>query len=89
MSAELLNTFGLIFGIIGVMVVFFYAFPQPTFEGGFPLALEDATKLSDGRTVAEHKADRERERLRYRHRSRFGLALIAVGFALQLAATWL
>jgi hypothetical protein len=88
MLAELLNTIGLIFGIIGVIIVFFYAFPQPTFEGGFGLALEDATKLKDGRTVAEHKANRERERLRYRHRSRFGLGLMAVGFALQLAATW-
>jgi hypothetical protein len=84
MIADLLNALGLLSNIIGVLIVFFYAFPQPSFDGGFGLGLEDGTRLADGRTVAEHKADQVRLRVRYRNFSRLGLILLWIGFTLQL-----
>ncbi len=86
MSTDALNLLGLASNIIGVVVVFFYAFPQPTFEGHVGLELEDATVLEDGRTVAQHKLGAVALRSKYRNRARVGLALLGLGFSLQLVA---
>ncbi len=45
MSPETLNTIGLCANIAGVAIVFRYAFPQPSFEGGVGIEVEDATVL--------------------------------------------
>ena len=88
MTQQLLNRLGLALGFVGVILIFVWGPPQPTFEEGEGLGLEEGTRLEDGRTVAEHDADKRRLKLRHAVLSRIGLALIAVGFAMQFAATY-
>lgn len=88
MTAQTFNTVGLVLNIAGVILVFFYGFPQPTHEEGVGLGLEDGTPLSDGRTVAEHNEDIRKTRTRYLCMSRLALGLIVLGFLFQLWATW-
>jgi len=88
MEAKILNTIGLVLSILGGILWFFYGFPQPTHEEGVGLALEDGTRLRDGRTVAEHKEQVRKTRGRYLCISRLALGLIILGFVFQLWATW-
>ena len=89
MCSQMINTIGLILDIIGAIVLFFYSRPQPSFEEGMGLGLEEATVLSDGRTVAEHNEEVRRIRDKHIRRSRIGMLILAIGFAFQLWATWL
>lgn len=85
-SATVLNTLGLVLNIIGVVLVFFFGFPQPTHEEGVSLGLELGTPLASGETVAEYNATVKARKSRYLFWSRFALALILMGFVLQLVA---
>jgi hypothetical protein len=87
-SAQLLNSVGLVLGMVGVLIIFGFGPPMPDLETGVGLGVEDETQLADGRTVAEHNADRLRLRTRHSRISQFGLLLVFTGFALQFAATW-
>lgn len=90
MTSQTANVIGLVLGIVGVVLIFIWGPPQPNLHTGISLGIEDATPIDDtGKTVADH--NREVEALRRRHiiLSRLGLALIGLGFAFQLAATWL
>ena len=82
-----LNTIGLILGMIGVAMIFKWGPPQPSLEVGVSLGLTGATPLPDGRMVAQRDADIRALRSRHLLMSRTGLALIFVGFALQLVGT--
>ena len=88
MDPRTLNSIGLVLNIAGVVLVFFYGFPQPTHEEGVGIGLEDATPLGDGRTVAEHNEEVRKTKVRYLVMSRLALSLMVVGFAFQLWATW-
>ena len=88
MTAQTLNTVGLLLNIAGVILVFFYGFPQPTHEEGVGLDLEDGTPLPDGRTVAEYNEEVRKTRARYLCMSRLALSLIVLGFLFQLCAVW-
>ena len=87
MTTECLNATGLILNIIGVILAFFFAFPQPSHEEGVGRVIEDATLLPDGRTVAQHDEDVRKKKKFYLCMSRFALTLIIIGFAFQLYAT--
>ena len=90
MNSRLLNTIGLVLGIIGVLFLFVWGPPQPSFERGVSLGIEDATPSGNtGRTVADHNREVEAKRKFYTTMSRVGLCLIMVGFALQLWSVWL
>jgi hypothetical protein len=88
MNAQTLNTIGLILNIAGVILVFIFGFPQPTHEEGVAIVLEDANRLANGQTVAEYNETVRKTRLKYLCFSRLALALIILGFAFQLLATW-
>jgi hypothetical protein len=88
MNAQTLNTIGLALNIVGVVLVFFYGFPQPTHEEGVAIGLEDGTPLSDGQTVAEHNEEVRKKRARYLLMSRLALGLVVLVFLFQLWATW-
>lgn len=88
MVAKALNTLGLMLNITGVIILFFFSYPQPTHEESVGLALESATVLPDGRTVAEHGSDAQTVKANYLLWSKFGLILIIVGFMFQLIGTW-
>jgi hypothetical protein len=83
------NTIGLIFGILGVLLLFKWGPPQPSFERGVALGLEDGTKLPNGKTVAQHDADIEALTKRHKCMSQIGLVLIGLGFAFQLLSVWI
>ena len=84
MTAASLNRVGLILGMTGVALVFRWGPPQPTFEQGVGVAVEDATLLADGRAAAEHEVEVRQLKRRHAVLSRIGLGLIGVGFLLQL-----
>jgi len=84
-----LSTLGLVFGIVGVILLFFWAPPQPSFERGASIGLEDNTTLPSGKTVAQSNVEIAANEARYRRISRIGLVLIGLSFAFQLAGVWL
>ena len=88
MPNQILSTIGLLLNIAGVALLFRFGPPQPTFEQGVGLGLEDGTPLKDGRTVAEHNAEVCKIRGQHEKWSRLALILIIIGFAFQLFATW-
>jgi hypothetical protein len=88
MSANVVNSIGLIANMAGVVLVFFFGFPQPSHEAGIGLGLELGTVLQDGRTVARHDEEVRAQKQRYGTLSRVGLGLMFTGFVLQLVATW-
>lgn len=90
MTSQTANALGLMLGIVGVVIIFFWGPPQPYLETGMALGLEDATTISSsGKTVAEHNREIEAIRHRYVLLSRLGLTLIGVGFVFQFIAIWL
>jgi hypothetical protein len=84
---KLLNVIGLIFGMIGVAIVFVWGPPQPNFESGTGLGLEANTPLPSGKTVAENDRETQLRKKRYSLMSRFGLIFLFIGFVFQLLAT--
>ena len=90
MGPRILSTIGLIFGIIGVLMVFVWWPTQPTLTPGVSLGLENGTPIDDsGKTVAYYNREVEKRRKTYTCKSRIGLILIMIGFGLQLWAVWL
>ena len=43
--------------ISGVIILFFFSFPQPSHQAYVGIAVESGTVLSDGRTAADHAND--------------------------------
>ena len=76
MTAQWLNTVGLLLGIAGVAILFKWGPPQPD--------LDPQIKIVIGRE------DEATKRLKHRYEimSRVGLSLIGFGFAAQLLAVW-
>jgi hypothetical protein len=88
MLGHVLNTIGLLLGMAGVAVIFHWGPPQPTFEEAVPLALEHGTVFRDGTKVSDIiEAARQRKKT-HKIMSNIGLALIFLGFAVQLWAMW-
>jgi hypothetical protein len=75
--------------MLGVLLIFIWGPPQPSFDEGVGIELDSKTTLRDGRRVADLEEENKRLTRRHRFRSRVGLALIFFGFALQLWATWM
>ena len=82
----MLNTIGLVLNIAGVVLLFFYGFPQPSHEEGVGLDLGNVT-LPDGRTADEYNQQVRRSKTKYLRLSRLALASILAGFLFQLGAT--
>jgi hypothetical protein len=89
MANPALSSVGLVFDIAGVILLFWYAPPQPDLEEGVGIGLASQTPLADGRTVAEHNVDVRRVRQKHQRLSKLALGLIIAGFVVQLIAVWL
>ena len=87
-TIQVLNTVGLSLGMLGVVLIFIWGPPQPNLEEEVGLALDPATVLTDGSRVSD--IEKRQRRLRHRHQimSSIGLALVFLGFAVQLLAVW-
>jgi hypothetical protein len=83
---QLLNSIGLVIGMIGILIIFVFGPPQPNLEKGVALGLEDNTILSNGRSVSNCNQEVKDLRKKHTRWSRFGLALIFFGFVFQLGA---
>jgi hypothetical protein len=83
-----LNVIGLIFGMIGVVIIFLWGPPQPSFQQGVWVGLNPGTRLQDrgGKTVAEIDAETAATKTFYQHMSQLGLVFIFIGFGCQLIA---
>lgn len=86
MCATTLNAIGLVLNMLGVVLVFFFGFPQPTHEEGVGIGLSDDTPISEGKTVAQHDEEVRKRKALYLCMSRFALGLMVLGFAFQLCA---
>jgi hypothetical protein len=64
LTAPLLNAAGLVLGMLGVLILFFWGPPQPNFEEGVSLTLMP-DDVVDGRKISD--LDRTTRRLRRRH----------------------
>ena len=78
-----LNAIGLIFGMIGVICLFIWSPPQPSFDRGVSISLEDNNILPNGKTVAQNDADTAAKEARYNLMSKIGLGFVFVGFLCQ------
>ncbi len=84
--APCLNLIGLVLNIAGVVLLFFYGFPQPSFEEGIGIDLEDANALPSGETVGERRGRVRAAKSHYASLSRLSLGLIVLGFVCQCIA---
>jgi hypothetical protein len=90
MKSRKLSTIGLIFGIIGVLIVFVWGPPQPTLRKGISLGLSNGTVIDDsGKTVEDYNNEISSRTRLYITMSHFGLIMIIIGFGFQLWAVWL
>jgi hypothetical protein len=71
-----LNSLGLVLGMGGVVMIFFWPPPLPSFETTVPLTADGET---DPKAVARN--------IRHWRRSRIGLGLIFLGFLAQFVAS--
>jgi hypothetical protein len=88
LTAQCFNAAGLIFGMIGVVVIFIWGPPQPSFEETVGVALDSGTVLTDGTKVSDLEEANKKRLRRHRIRSSIGLGLVFGGFLFQFIALW-
>lgn len=89
MCAAIMNSIGLIMGMIGVALIFFWGPPMPDFDDGVGLGIEPGTVLADGTKVSDIIDANQRRKRLHQIVSSIGMALIFFGFGIQMAALWL
>lgn len=82
-----LNAIGLVLGMAGVVLIFIWGPPQPSFEQGVAIILESGNVLPDGKTVAQHDKEATTNKQQYKLISQIGLAFIFMGFVCQFVET--
>jgi hypothetical protein len=87
-TAHCLNAIGLFLGMAGVVVIFVWGPPQPSFEESVGVALDSNTVLVDGTKISDLEKANKRLKRRHRILSRIGLGLVGVGFLFQFVALW-
>ena len=88
-NGKLLNTIGLLLGLVGVILIFIWGPPQPQLEEGIGIGLEDNTPIDEnGKTVKQFNGETKNRRRRHNLLSRVGLGLIFIRFIFQLWGTW-
>lgn len=87
-TAQCLNAIGLVLAMVGVVLIFIWGPPQPSFDEGVGLALESGTVLKDGTKVSDLEDAARRRKRRHKIISSIGLVLVFCGFLFQLVALW-
>jgi hypothetical protein len=79
MSIKIVNTIGLVLGIVGVVFIFIWGPPQPQLEPGISIGLEDATPIDNtGKTVAENNKEVNNRRRIHEVMSQLGLIFMGL-----------
>ena len=73
MTPNILNSVGLVFNIVGTLLVWRYGLPEPVNRDGAINIVAEQTDSSEARKAA-----------RYDCKARLGIGLLILGFALQL-----
>ena len=83
MTSSIINSFGLVFDIVGVVVLFYFGPP--------PLNItRDGHKIPAYNSHDENEIKKNKAMANKHHRlSKLGLALLGFGFVLQLSSNWL
>jgi hypothetical protein len=86
----LLNTVGLLLGILGVVILFKWGPPQPNFDEDISIGISftEDTIFADGSKPSDTVARIKRRKLEHQIMSRIGPGLVGLGFAAQLLALW-
>ena len=79
--ARILTIIGLVLNILGTAIVFKWGAPQPDFNEGIGMVLEDANP-----GVKEHNDKVRKQKREYTIMSRTGLGTLGVGFVIQVVA---
>ena len=90
MTAQWLNTIGLVLGMVGVVILFIWGPPQPDFDEGIAMGVSfsEDTVFEDGTKPSEIVARVKRLKRVHQIMSRVGLGLIGVGFGAPHIAVW-
>ena len=90
MTAQWLNTVGLLLGMAGVVILFIWGPPQPNFEEAitYEASFTEDTVFADGTKPSDMIRRVKRQKRTHQIMSRVGLGLVFLGFAAQLAAVW-
>jgi hypothetical protein len=89
MPHQFLNTSGLISNMAGVILLFFYGFPQPTHDEEVTVTLEPEEVVAEGRKAADLMKETRSRKKFYQSMSIVALLLMVSGFGAQLLALWL
>src|SRR6202051_3762728 len=87
-NAAMLNSAGLVSNMAGVVLAFYFGFPQPDHSESVSVSLSSATVLRDGRRIADIEAAARRKKAQYRVMSCLALGLMLLGFSAQATAFW-
>lgn len=74
-----ITTVGLLLDIAGVILLFFFGFPQPDLNRGVVVTIKGQPELSDEKAIKKR---------RHQTFSVLGLVLLVLGFVLQIVGTW-
>ena len=88
MITQWLNSIGLVFGIAGVVLLFVWGPPQPTFEERVLLGVTPATVFKDVKKAADLIKDTNRKKFHHQLMSRIGLAFLFIGLLYNSGRTW-
>lgn len=88
MKTKIINTIGLVCGIIGVLMIFKWGPPQPNLNPGTHLSLHNKTVMADGTSIQEVEDKKAMQKEEQQMYSLIGLGFIGVGFMVQLVAIW-
>jgi hypothetical protein len=91
MTAQWLNTIGLVLGMLGVGALFKWGPPQPDFDESVAMGVSftDDTVFQDGTKPSELVAAAKKRKRQHQVMSKIGLALVGIGFLVQLVAVWI
>jgi len=87
-TSDILNTMGLVFNILGVILIFFFGLPQPSHDEGVTLTLGEGTVLEDGTSVKELNEQVRKRKSLYKAFAYVALNLMLLGFIFQLLSIW-
>lgn len=89
MTSHCLNVAGLILNMLGVVLAFFFGFPQPDLNEEVGISVTEATPMPWGGTAGDHARKQSARKAKYRRLAYTALALMFAGFAAQLGALFI